>query len=62
MALKDYFFSFEPSQSLVCLICGLHPSQQLIKVMLRWSVNLTTLSLGRLHKRLTSTKCTSFRK
>ena len=22
MALKDYFFSFEPSQSLVCLICG----------------------------------------
>ena len=22
MALKDYFSSFEPSQSLVCLICG----------------------------------------
>ena len=37
MALKDYFFSFEPSQSLVSFVV-LHTSQQLIKVMLRWSV------------------------
>ena len=31
MALKDYLFSFEPSQSLVCLICGCradaHPTE-----------------------------------
>ena len=38
----------------------LRPSQQLIKVMLRRSVNRTTLFLGRHHKWLTSTKCTSF--
>ena len=44
----------------VCLICGF-TSQSASMVMLRRSVNLTTLFLGRLPKRLTSTKCTSFR-
>ena len=42
-----------------CLICG-YTSQSTTTVMSRRSVNLTTLFLGRLPKRLTSTKCPSF--
>ena len=44
----------------VCLICDV-TSQSTTMVMSRQSVNLTTLFLGRLPKRLTSTKCTPFR-
>ena len=43
----------------VCLIFGF-TSQSTTLVMSRRSVDLTTLFLGRLPKRLTSTKCTSF--
>ena len=43
----------------VCLICSF-TSQSTTMVMLKGSVNLTTLFMGRLPKRLTSTKCTSF--
>ena len=52
------FFWAEPI-SFVCLICGF-TSQSTAMVMLRWSVNLTTLFLGKLPKRFTSTKCTFF--
>ena len=52
-----HFFSFEPSRSL--LFCGFM-SQSTTMVMLRQSVNLTTLFLGKLPKRFTSAKCTFF--
>ena len=44
----------------VSLIFGF-VSQSTITVMSKWSINLTTLFLGRLPKQLTSTKCSSFR-
>ena len=45
-----------------CCIVVLRP-RQTSKVMSGWSVNLTTLFMGRLRppKRLTSTSCTYFR-
>ena len=46
-------------ESFICFICGF-TSQSTTIVMPRRSVNLTTLFLGKLPKRLTSTKCPSF--
>ena len=49
---------------MICLLVWYHfffTFQSTTTVMLRWSINLTTLFLGRLPEQLTSTKCSSFR-
>ena len=56
MNLIGYF----PGMKLLLIDLLFYGSSTLLRSFLAWSFNLPTLSLGRLPKRLTSTKCPYF--